>query len=329
MFLVAHSMGGLVCRCLLQKILPDLNREPTDYVEKLFTYGAPHGGIAFDVGFGLLEKIRDVTGISGADFFGPQRMYEFLTPASEVDPQGRPDSWSPRDVPEGDGVFPRHRVFCLVGTDPKDYDVAHGLSSAAVGARSDGLVQIENAYVPGAYRAYVHRSHSGRYGLVNSEEGYQNPRRFLFGDRKVEAALVDHQLASEDGVTWQAEVQLSVRGLPIVMHEQLASHWCPIQLSAQQADDPPDGAVPLATTFLCGDLSRPPGAETMRYALHMRILSLREHHGFLSFGDHLERTADFASVTTNPAACPSTTRAEHRCVGSGHPAALHRRADSR
>lgn len=294
--LVAHSMGGLVCRCLLQKILPDLNREPTDYVEKLFTYGTPHGGITFDLGFGLLEKVRDAIGISGADVFGPQRMYEYLTPESEVDPQGRPDSWSPRDMPEDGGAFPRNRVFCLVGTDPKDYEVALGLSSAAVGARSDGLVQIENAYVPGAYRAYVHRSHSGRYGLVNSEEGYQNLRRFLFGDRKVEAALVNHQLASGDGVTWQAEVQLSVRGLPIVMHEQLASHWCPVQLSAQQADDPPDGSVPLATTFLCGDLSRPPGAETMRYALHVRILSLRERNGFLSFGDHLERTADFDDI---------------------------------
>ncbi|MFI6693962.1 esterase/lipase family protein [Streptomyces sp. NPDC050433] len=291
--LVAHSMGGLVCRCLLQKILPDLNREPTDYVEKLFTYGTPHGGIAFDIGSGLLEKIRDATGINGADIFGPQRMYEYLTPENDVDPQGRPDSWSARDMPERDGAFPRHRVFCLVGTDPKDYEVALGLSSAAVGARSDGLVQIENAYVPGAHRAYVHRSHSGRYGLVNSEEGYQNLRRFLFGDRKVEAALVNHQFASGDGVTWQAEVQLSVRGLPIVMHEQLASHWCPIQLSGRPADDATDGAVTLATTFLCGDLSRPPGSGTMRYALHVRILSLREHHGFLSFGDHLERAADF------------------------------------
>ncbi|MFD5899585.1 esterase/lipase family protein [Streptomyces sp. NPDC060366] len=294
--LVAHSMGGLICRCLLQKILPDLNRDPTDYVDKLFTYGTPHGGITFDVGFGLLEKIRDVTGINGADIFGPRRMYEYLTPESDLDPQGPPDSWSPRDMPESDGAFPRHRVFCLVGTAPKDYEVALGLSSAAVGARSDGLVQIENACVPGTHRAYVHRSHSGRYGLVNSEEGYQNLRRFLFGDRKVEAALVNHQLASEDGVSWQAEVQLSVRGLPIVMHEQLASHWCPVQLSAQQADGTSDGAVPLATTFLCGDLSRPPGSETMRYALHVRVLSLREHHGFLSFGDHLERTADFDDI---------------------------------
>ena len=40
-----------------------------------------------------------------------------------------------------------------------------------------------------APRAYVHRSHSGHYGIVNSEEGYQNLRRFLFGDIRVDAVL--------------------------------------------------------------------------------------------------------------------------------------------
>lgn len=306
--LVAHSMGGLVCRCLLQNLLPDLGRRPTDHVDKLFTYGTPHGGISFDLGFGLLERLRDATGIHGADIFGPQRMYEYLTPEADRDPHGRPDGWSAREMPGSPGAFPRDRVFCLVGTDPKDYEVAYGLSSAAVGARSDGLVQIENAYVPGAHRAYVHRSHSGGYGLVNSEEGYQNLRRFLFGDRLVEAALVGHRLSAEDGLTWQAEVQLSVRGLPVVMHERLAAHWCPVPLPAAP-DDPggPNGSdgsggadacapVPLVTTFLDSGLSRPPGTAAMRYALRLRVLSLRERHGFLTFGDHLEQTPDLDDV---------------------------------
>jgi hypothetical protein len=33
--------------------------------------------------------------------------------------------------------------------------------------------------------AYVYRSHSGYYGIVNSEEGYQNLTRFLFGDVRI------------------------------------------------------------------------------------------------------------------------------------------------
>ncbi|KOV61349.1 esterase/lipase family protein [Streptomyces sp. MMG1121] len=292
--LVAHSMGGLVCRCLMQKILPDQGCDPADYVDKFFTYGTPHGGIAFDVGFGVLERLRDITGINGADIFGPQRMYEYLTPKSDVDPGGPPAGWDARSMsPGGPSDFPLGRVFCLIGTDPTDYDVAHGLSAATVGPRSDGLVQIDNAYVPGAYRAYVHRSHSGTYGLVNSEEGYQNLRRFLFGDRKVETTLVDALLPQRPDTTWQAEVLLSVRGLQIVTHEQTTAQWCPIQL--------PDGAaagtasVPLVTTFLNSALLAA-GADTMRYALHLRILSLHRCDGLLSFKDHLEQTADFDDI---------------------------------
>jgi pimeloyl-ACP methyl ester carboxylesterase len=58
-FLVAHSMGGLICRCLIQKVIPDLGGDgqvATEYVDRLFTYATPHGGVEFDIGFGLFEK---------------------------------------------------------------------------------------------------------------------------------------------------------------------------------------------------------------------------------------------------------------------------------
>ena len=41
----------------------------------------------------------------------------------------------------------------------------------------------------GAPRAFAYRSHSGPYGVVNSEEGYQNLVRFLFGDLRVDGVL--------------------------------------------------------------------------------------------------------------------------------------------
>ncbi|WP_323379323.1 alpha/beta fold hydrolase [Streptomyces durbertensis] len=292
--LVAHSMGGLIARCLLQKILPDLGEDPAEYVDTLFTYGTPHGGITFDVGYGVLEKLRDVTGIKGADVFGPRRMYEYLTSQARRVGDGPPSGWDARRMPEGELSFPTDRVFCLVGTNPADYDVAFGLSSATVGARSDGLVKIENAFVPGAHVAYVHRSHSGRYGLVNSEEGYENLRRFLFGDRRIEVSLVDYSLPAERDVTWQAEVMVSVRGLPIVTHERLAAHWCPVQLDAEETA----GGVrtPLASVFLGSDLPRPPGSPAMRYALQLRVLALRARGGFLRFRDHLEQASDFADT---------------------------------
>lgn len=303
--LVAHSMGGLVCRCLIQKILPDLGRDPSDCVGKLFTYGTPHGGIAFDVGHGVLERLRDITGINGAEIFGPKRMYEYLTPKTLTDPDGPPGSWDPRVMsPDRRLAIPHGQVFCLVGTDPTDYEVAYGLSAATVGPRSDGLVQIDNAYVPGAHQAYVHRSHSGRYGLVNSEEGYQNLRRFLFGDLQAEAALVGAQLPQRADTRWQAEVRLAVRGLQIVTHERTSGQWCPIQLqdgTASATGVPPNGTadgetcVPLVDTFLHSGL-RPGDSDTLRYALHLRILSLQRHDGLLSFNDHLEQTADFDDI---------------------------------
>lgn len=299
-YLVAHSMGGLICRCLIQKVIPERRGDPagpgtgkaTDYVDRLFTYATPHGGIEFDIGFGLFEKVRDLFGVNGADIFGPARMWSYLNPG---DPGPVPQDWDPREVP--DEAFPKDRIFTLIGTNPEDYDVARGLSSRAVGAKSDGLVQIENAYVPGARFAFVHRSHSGRYGIVNSEEGYQNLRRFLLGDLEVTADLVGVRLPDRrrDDVVWQAEVELAVRGLPILMHQQVAAHHCPVVLELP-ADDS-DRPQPLVTTFLISDpVLRPGSAETARYKLDVRLLSLRQRRGIFDFGDHLEQTPDFADT---------------------------------
>jgi hypothetical protein len=300
-FLVAHSMGGLVVRSMVQQVIPDHPQlggsldAARAVVDRIFTYATPHGGIEFALGFGLLEKLRDATGLQGADIFGPSRMKEYLTPTS-------------LDVPAGDfdatampaGGFPHDRVFCLVGTNSNDYDVSKGLSAKAVGARSDGLVQIDNAYVQGAPRAFVHRSHSGRYGIVNSEEGYQNLRRFLFGDLEVVASLtgLDVYGSAEDETVWQLDAALSIRGLPVVLHEQSAAHLCPIQIERRPVADTVGTPVPLVRTYLSSDATRPTDATgaraaTMRHVLRLRLLSLRRRGGLLSFLDHLEQTADW------------------------------------
>src|SRR3954452_5620816 len=59
-YLVAHSMGGLICRSMIQRVIPDAGGRAVDHVQGLFTYGAPHGGIKFAIGFGLAEKLRDL-----------------------------------------------------------------------------------------------------------------------------------------------------------------------------------------------------------------------------------------------------------------------------
>lgn len=169
--LVAHSMGGLICRCLLQNDR-FWQSEEAGQVDRLFTYATPHNGIEM-----LGMNVPRFLGLWDMNNFNRRRIAEYLS---------LPDA---TDVSGLNGRFDPQRVFCLVGTNPGDYDVAGGWSSRLAGARSDGLVRVENANVRGAPRAFVYRSHSGAFGIVNSEEGYQNLSRFLFGDLRVDGTL--------------------------------------------------------------------------------------------------------------------------------------------
>lgn len=302
--LVAHSMGGLICRSMLQQVCltPIQNADKTetprqpgsDLVDKLFTYGTPHGGITFAAGGGLIDWAVETFGPAGSDIFSPRKMYGYLTPGAKWGDQG-PEGWSSQEMPTE--ALPAERIFSLIGTDAKDY----GVVEKVVGPKSDGLVAIENAYVKNAHRAFVHRAHSGRYGLVNSEEGYQNLRRFLFGFFKVKIELAGlHLPLLVAGESWQADVRVSVRGLPIVMHEQTAEHHCPVQLllKEKKGQDDADAPIPLATVFLLApEAMRRDGSYELRprcrYSLQLRVARLVERDGFFWWQDHLEQTADW------------------------------------
>ena len=173
-YLVAHSMGGLICRCLLQN--PEVGSpEVKAMIDKVFTYATPHNGI--DMGAINVPHFLTFNDMSN---FNRATMADYL-----AIPGKDPDKANTL----GDSGFPPERMFCLVGTNSRDYGVAHGLSSFAVGAMSDGLVRIVNAYVEASPRAFVNRSHSGYFGIVNSEEGYQNLVRFLFGNVRASGML--------------------------------------------------------------------------------------------------------------------------------------------
>lgn len=171
-YLVAHSMGGLVCRCFLQN--PNVStQEVKKLVDKVFTYATPHNGIEM-AGMNVPEFIS----LWDMNNFSRDKMARYLGLHGE-----------PKRVDDLNGTFDPKRFFCLVGTNHKDYTVAAGLSRAMAGEMSDGLVKIKNATVRNSPRAFVYRSHSGPYGIVNSEEGYQNLTRFLFGDVQVDGML--------------------------------------------------------------------------------------------------------------------------------------------
>lgn len=220
-YLVAHSMGGLICRCYLQNSsIPDLDgKKPGENadkgVDKLFTYATPHGGIEFRKGLGWVEGLRDFLDANNAGNFGEKRMKEFLDLGGS-------------DLQSLEDRFPVDRVFSLVGTDSRDYGAAAGLSRRSVGPVSDGLVQISNAYVRDAPRAFVHRSHSGHYGIVNSEEGYQNLQRFLFGQVQAKFLMdnvkvkLPESLKGKKNVTavYYIEIVVSIRRIPVEIHRR-------------------------------------------------------------------------------------------------------------
>jgi hypothetical protein len=235
-YLVAHSMGGLVCRAFLQN--PAFGTaESRRIVDKVFTYATPHNGIEV----GVLGNVPSWLRLYGMHTFNRKEIGKLLG-ISHL-PQGQGD---------GDNVdivtrFDPSRVFNLVGTNPQDYTAAAGLASGVVGVESDGLVRIKNATTRGPGKefvasphAFVHRSHSGYFGIVNSEEGYQNLVRFLFGDVRADGYLdiddltlppaveKEYESGKEVRASYLFEVTVSIRNKPWQLHRRTAQENCAI-----------------------------------------------------------------------------------------------------
>ena len=210
-YLVAHSMGGLVCRAFLQNPALDPSNS-RKYVDKFFTYATPHNGI--DVGGVNIPGALSLFDINNFD--RDKRMPEYLDLKAAYKKHKRVDL-----VPED--RFPSRNIFCMVGTNRMDYDAGAGLSRTFVGHGSDGLVRISNATLCGltpegdlgeqCAKAFAFRSHSGRFGIVNSEEAFQNLSRFLFGDVRVDLWLDIEDIRLPDAVREQEKSGREVNAL--------------------------------------------------------------------------------------------------------------------
>jgi hypothetical protein len=220
-YLVAHSMGGLVCRGLLHNPKNDPHHA-SQYVDKFFTYATPHNGIEM-MGMNVPSWLSKFD----MDNFNRDRMSEYLG-LKDAFKKTKSVAWIPEQH------FPSEKVFTLVGTNRSDYEVAMGVSRTFAGHGSDGLVKIENATLKGlkadgtegapCAKAFTYRAHSGYFGIVNSEESYQNLTRFLFGDVRVDiwAEIAEVKLpkkvqqALDEGrkvnALYQIEVLASPRG---------------------------------------------------------------------------------------------------------------------
>jgi pimeloyl-ACP methyl ester carboxylesterase len=106
---VAHSMGGLISRCFLQHIGPDL-KDPI-VVDKIFTYGAPHDGVGLPVVGNLLNHLP----INNADALSRPRMREHLGLDCDQDVHSLDEKCNP------------DRFLCLIGTNSRSYGAGHGV----------------------------------------------------------------------------------------------------------------------------------------------------------------------------------------------------------
>jgi hypothetical protein len=282
-YLVAHSMGGLVARCYLQNIARD--RGITPPVDKVYTYATPHGGIDFR----LIGNVPWFLQFNNVENFNEDRMRKYLKLGSGDSTQSL------------DGAFDPDRFFCLIGTNHRDYSAASGLSRVAVGPMSDGLVQIKNAYVQGAPRAFVHRSHSGHYGIVNSEEGYQMLRRFLFGEVRVDALMEIDGIslprkvaeAVEDGkrveYSYHVEVIARVRGARWDLHRRTVAEESAKFVTAERLKTAKTSPLHLASAFLMKSAKVNKRRRTMGFSVEIGVL-VPEYvvDGFWFMDDHYE-----------------------------------------
>ena len=226
--LIAHSMGGLVARTLIQNVLPARKEKPADWVHRLITLGTPHKGIDLGRIPDFMERfVLRKTNPFNANIFEEKRMKEYLKLPAGYEPH----SLGPVDSPY---AFPVKRCLCVIGSDYDSYGAAQHLT----GKFSDGLVKQDHAYcvagkpdTRGKYRsdqkpywANVHRAHSGRRGIVNSYESFENIHRFLFGDTRAEICLENLHLgtaaARDTKYFYDLEFALSIRGMPVYLHRR-------------------------------------------------------------------------------------------------------------
>lgn len=282
-YLVAHSMGGLVCRAFLQN--PKLgSADARKAVAKFFTYATPHNGIDM-AGInvpGWLTK-NDIAN------FNHSRMADYLA----IQPYYK--QYDRVDLLQQD-VFPSQNVFCMIGTNRADYQVAAGLSRTFAGNGSDGLVRIENASLTGidpktraltqcAY-AFTYRSHSGYFGIVNGIESYQNLIRFLFGDVRIDIWLdIDDVTLPPDvereshvnaggkvDALYQFEVLVSTRGMTGYLTRRIAEEDSVACRSHTELKDPAQADrrhILLSTVFLGTKWKVPSDDPSLAYTLYI------------------------------------------------------------
>jgi hypothetical protein len=294
--LMAHSMGGLVCRTLIQNLLPvKYGKDPKDWIYRLVTMGTPHRGIDLGRIPDVLENfLTNKLNPFDANIFKDERMRDYLKLDARYDVHSLGDTAAPRS-------FPVKRCFCLIGSDFRSY----GVTKELTGSFSDGLVKQDHAYVvtgprpagdadyPVEQRSFwanVHRAHSGNRGIVNSYESYENIQRFLFGDTRAEISLENVQIKTDapakgDRYFYDFEFMFSIRKSGTFLHRRQQDP-CENAIRLERAEIPK--RLFLHTAFLNSRL-RDDGEPYSHFGGKIRVLEHRVKDGFLWDHEYPER----------------------------------------
>jgi hypothetical protein len=288
--LIAHSMGGLVCRTLIQNLLPAANKDPKEWIHCFVTMGTPHRGIDLGRIPDVIENfLTSKLNPFDANIFQEDRMRDYLKLQKTDDVHSLGD-------PASKYAFPVKRCLCIIGSDYRSY----GVTKELTGSFSDGLVKQDHAYVvsgprppegtdyPDDHRCFwanVHRAHSGNRGIVNSYESYENIQRFLFGDTRVEISLDRIQFGTaaptgKDRYFYDFEFLFSIRKSGTYLHRR-EQDPCENAIRHERAKVPP--RLLLHTAFINSRL-RDEGDKFSHFGGKIRIVEHRVRDGF--FWDH-------------------------------------------
>lgn len=306
--LIAHSMGGLVCRTLIQNLLasppkdkpkhlPETALSARHLIHRLVTIASPHRGINMgNVPDWLEDELVSLLS-PDSNIFRESTMRKYLKLEGAAAKQYEVHSLGNTD-------YPIKRCFCLIGSDYRSYIAARHLT----GSFSDGLVRQDNAYMvkgkkPRAinnyppeqvcYYANVHRAHSGYRGIVNSYESFENIQRFLFGNIKAELFLQDfriHTIAPEKKVKtfYDIDFRFSIRGTSVYLHRR-EQEPCENAIRVYRQDLEKQAMVPLHTAFLNSDLKQE-GDEKSHFTLSFKIVEYHVKEGFFWDKEYPGRT---------------------------------------
>ena len=232
--IIAHSMGGLIVRQALQ--VAYRRGEAPKAVNKVVTLGTPHQGITF-------QRL------------GNLKWLPILEARSEIaafDPDEQAKKSNPAGFTNLAKSFPLERFLTVIGTNYRTFGVGPATFLNRLFSvdnefglnynRSDGLVKLASAGLPGAPRAFVHKCHGGEDSLITSREAFEIATRFFHGDIHVTLRLMDAQISKGHDFLGRSEffigVSLKPRGVDFdLFHQSKEAENCYGPFHSERFDD--------------------------------------------------------------------------------------------